>query len=73
MKIQLNGNNRSLETSGLFPYVAWTVMVGFALFVYKITLDLQDVVSNLQTQTQQLQERINTDPKEIKDFNINSV
>lgn len=48
----------SLEAYAIFPYVAWGLTIGFAFFVYTITLELKEITSDLQQQTQALQERI---------------
>ena len=66
--LKLNGNNRSLETTKIFPYVAWTLTFGFALFVYNITMELKDVATDLQQQTQWLEEKIDTVSDTNTDF-----
>ena len=49
---------RSLEAYKIFPYVAWALTVVFALFVYKIAGELQDVASQLERQTGALERQI---------------
>ncbi len=61
-------NDKRLEAFKIFPYVAWGLTLVFAIFVYKITTELQEVTRELQVQTQQLQKQINTPVHEIKDF-----
>lgn len=50
-----------LESYRAFPYIAWTTFILFALFVYNITLDLQAAIADLQSTTQNLEQRISTD------------
>ncbi|MCA9362907.1 hypothetical protein KC851_01150 [Candidatus Kaiserbacteria bacterium] len=57
-----NGNNRSLESYKIFPYLAWVVTIGFSFFVYNITLDLKAVTIELQAQTEMLQQQISLTP-----------
>ena len=68
--MKTNGNDKSLESYKIFPYIAWTITFIFAYFVYTITTDLQMVVRELQVQTQQLQEKVNTPAHEIEDFEL---
>ena len=49
---------RSLEAYKIFPYIAWTLTVVFALFVYNIATELQDVASQLEQQTRNLERQI---------------
>lgn len=56
--MQQHQGKRALEKYTIFPYVAWTLTIGFALFVYNIATELQDVAGRLETQTQSLQRQI---------------
>lgn len=56
--MKTNGNDKHLEAYKIFPVIAWIVTLSFATFVYNITHDLQEVVLNLQAQTQSLQEKV---------------
>lgn len=40
---------RTLEKYRFFPYVAWAVFIGFALFVYSLVLELQATAEALVT------------------------
>lgn len=60
--MKTNGNDKALEAYKIFPYVAWTLTLGFALFVYNITVKLTEVTQDLQMQTQFLEEHINLAP-----------
>lgn len=66
--MKTNGNDKSLETYKIFPYVAWALTIIFAIFVYGITMELKAVTEDLQKQTQWLQERVNMPVDQIKDF-----
>ena len=66
--MKLNNSDRSLESFKIFPYVAWTLVFLFALFVYNITMELKAVAENLQMQTEWLQERIDTPSNQFTDF-----
>ncbi|MCA9355379.1 hypothetical protein KC865_02400 [Candidatus Kaiserbacteria bacterium] len=68
--MKTNGNDKALESYKIFPYVAWILTLSFAAFVYNITLELQAVTRDLQTQTQWLQEKVNTPVGEITDFEV---
>jgi hypothetical protein len=44
---------RSLEGYKIFPFIAWGLTFAFAVFVYNITTELQDVAEKLQSQAKQ--------------------
>lgn len=66
--MKTNGNDKALESYKIFPFVAWGITFAFAYFVYDITTELKSVVQDLQVQTEQLQEQVNTPVQEIKNF-----
>lgn len=66
--MKTNGNDKSLESYRIFPFVAWSLVIGFTMFVYNITLKLQAVTNDLKAQTTWLQEQVDTPSHEIKDF-----
>lgn len=69
MKIRLSGtNDRTIESLRFFPYVAWFVTACFAFFVYKIAVELQQTATELQMQTEFIQEQIKKNPTDIQDF-----
>ncbi len=45
----------SLEQYRLFPYIAWTIVIAFALFVYTLTLTLQEAKTELASNVARLQ------------------
>jgi hypothetical protein len=66
--MKIHGNDRTLESFKIFPYVAWAITVGFSIFVYNIALELKTVTEDLQKQTQFLQERVQTPVEAIDTF-----
>tara|TARA_B100000508_G_scaffold82425_2_gene64024 strand:+ start:3058 stop:3291 length:234 start_codon:yes stop_codon:yes gene_type:complete len=68
MKLKPDKNDRTLESLKVFPYVAWGLTIGFSFFVYNITMELKDVTMDLQTQSDYLQQQINTPVNKITDF-----
>jgi hypothetical protein len=45
-----------LEQHRFFPYVAWTLVIGFVIFTYTLTIQLTQATSSLKdTNTQNLQ------------------
>lgn len=38
----------TLEKSRIFPYLAWSLTIGFVIFVYTLILELEAEVTNLQ-------------------------
>ena len=62
------GPDRTLESSKIFPYLAWGLIGGFVFFVYHITLRLQTAAADLAIQTE-ITETIATGPiEDIKNF-----
>jgi len=66
--MKTNGNDKALESYKIFPIIAWALVIGFAFFVYNIATRLQTVASDLEAQTQWLQQQVNAPPGEIKNF-----
>jgi len=61
-------SNKSLEGHKFFPFVAWTLVIGFALFVYTIVQDLRQTSRELSETASRLEARANTSPDQITDF-----
>ena len=61
-------SKRSLEQYRVFPYIAWTLVGGFAFFVYTLTTELSTATAELEATTNQLEARANQDPSTITDF-----
>ena len=68
--MKTNGNDKALESYRIFPIVAWIVVISFFIFVYSLAMKLQTVADRLESQTLQLQEKINTAPTAETDFEI---
>jgi len=66
--MKTNGNDKTLESYKIFPYVAWGIIAMLTFFVYNITKELKSVTQNLQQQTEQLQLKANTPIDKIEDF-----
>lgn len=66
--MKTNGNDKALESYKIFPIVAWLLTFSFAIFVYNITQDLKDIATDLQTQSDFLQQQANRPIEEITDF-----
>jgi hypothetical protein len=70
--MKTNGNDKSLESYKIFPYVAWAITILFSYFVYSLVVELKESVDTLAAQTQALQTVIDTPIMEIEDLdNIN--
>lgn len=59
-----------LESYKIFPFIAWGLTFGFALFVYNITVDLKEITLDLQERTTQLQIKVDTPAGELTDFDL---
>jgi hypothetical protein len=51
--------NNTLESHKLFPYVAWALVIGFALFTYMLTTRLHENLGSLGKEVDDLEERVN--------------
>lgn len=60
--------DRSLEKHPIFPYIAWGLCIGFAYFVYTLTLELKAVQAELAAQTEFLEISAATNPTDISTF-----
>ncbi len=57
--------NNTLESSRIFPYIAWATVIGFALFTYTLTVHLQSELADIGTGIERLEMKI--DQMEAKD------
>jgi hypothetical protein len=53
--MQNQGPERKLEAFKIFPYVAWMLIIFFALFVYKVTTELKSTATELDQTTSSLE------------------
>lgn len=65
---KLSGNSRNLESFRLFPFVAWALIIGFSVFVYGITVNLQAAATDLKIQTEFTANTAKTPIDQIKTF-----
>jgi hypothetical protein len=54
-----------LETYKWFPFVAWTICIVFALFVYQLTLNLKQAQNELAAAQENLEQNTKIDPQLI--------
>lgn len=66
--MKTNGSEKALESYKIFPYIAWSLVIGFAFFVYTIAMDQQDTADRLRAQADLLDSKINPPAGEIADF-----
>ena len=65
---KLTGNTRNLESFRAFPYIAWALVIGFAVFVYNITVHLQAAANELQINSEFTVNTVKTPVEQIKTF-----
>lgn len=66
--MKTNGNDKTLESYKIFPIIAWVLIIGFALFVYSIAVDLKQTADQLGAQADLLQKNARTPAADIVDF-----
>ncbi len=72
MKRIYNKDTR-LESHFIFPFVAWGLIIAFALFVYTMVTDFAKTAAELKEQSTAKEERAKTPIEEITDFeNLNN-
>jgi hypothetical protein len=54
--MQIN-NSRKIETTKIFPYVAWVTVIIFAFFVYSLAIELRTISENLKITTDNLRQQ----------------
>jgi len=52
--------NNTLESSKLFPFIAWSTVIGFALFTYTLTMHLNSELDSISIDIESLESRIQT-------------
>ena len=50
--------HNTLESSKYFPYIAWTTVIGFALFTYFLTIRVQTELSDIGDSVERLEQKI---------------
>jgi len=66
--MKTNGNDKALESYKIFPIIAWVLVIGFALFVYNIAMELNQVAERLGAQADMLEQNAKTPAKDIVGF-----
>ncbi len=61
-------SKRALEQYRVFPFLAWSLVIGFSFFVYQLTAELKSVNASFAEQTGILEARANQDPAQITNF-----
>jgi hypothetical protein len=51
--------NNSLESHKFFPYIAWTLVIGFAIFAYMLTVRFQQELAEIGDGVERLEQKIN--------------
>lgn len=52
MKDKKSSGDHTLESFKIYPYIAWALIIGFAVFVYTITTNLKAAASDLRIQSE---------------------
>ena len=52
--------NNTLESHKFFPYVAWTLVIGFALFTYNLTINVQRELADIGGGIDRLEAKLDT-------------
>lgn len=50
--------NNTLESSKFFPYIAWALVIGFALFTYLLTVRVQSELTDISSSVERLEQKI---------------
>lgn len=52
--------NNTLESHKFFPYIAWALVIGFALFTYNLTITVQKELEVIADGIGRLESKIDT-------------
>ncbi len=66
--MKTNGNDKALESYKIFPYVAWILIIGFAFFVYNLTVEVRAAATEIGSRSHSVETKVNTRINEIEDF-----
>jgi cell division protein FtsL len=50
--------HNTLESHKLFPYVAWTLVIGFAVFTYALTMQVQGELADISDGVDRLEMKL---------------
>lgn len=59
--------HNTLESYKIFPYVAWALVVGFALFTYSLTVQLQQELNDISSGIERVEQRLNEMDRTVPD------
>ena len=51
--------SKPLESYKVFPFIAWTLVIGFALFTYALTVRVQTELDGIATGIERLEMKLN--------------
>ncbi len=51
--------HNSLESSKFFPYIAWILVISFALFTYSLTTRMHEELADIGDGVERLEQKIN--------------
>lgn len=54
----LSAMNNTLESSKLFPYIAWALVISFAVFTYALATRMQTELSDISVSVERLEAKI---------------
>lgn len=57
-----------LEKHKFFPYIAWAIIGGFALFVYHLSLNMATTAISLDDSSSRLEALVKTPVEDVTDF-----
>lgn len=52
--------NNTLESHKLFPYIAWSIVIGFAIFTYYITVTVRAELEVISSGINRLEAKLDT-------------
>lgn len=51
--------NHTLESHKLFPYIAWLLVIGFAIFTYALTVQVRGELADIPKGTERHEAKLN--------------
>lgn len=50
--------NNTIESSKYFPYIAWTLVIGFSLFTYSLVMQANDELTDISESVSRVESKI---------------
>ena len=66
MKDKKSSGDHTLESFKIYPYIAWALIIGFAVFVYTITTNLKAAAYDLRIQSDISEMQTSPKPSQLK-------